>query len=649
MTPPTGTPATGVPRAGGLDRIRSSIGARIATWSPRRLRAVVWAVLALPFVLAAFRLLSREYHPVLDQAMAEFRVRDVGTGDTPLIGLPGRIFPPGRVGDYTVQGSHPGPLSFYLLAPTYRILGSSAWGLLVGMIVLNLAAIALALWIAHRRGGLPVTLVMAGTIVLLVRGYGFEVVTQPWNPYLPLLFWLVVLLGTWSVLAGDRSMIVVVTAVACLCAQTHLPYVGLSLGMGALCVLALLWHWYRHPVDRNDVTTQLGRSAIVGVVLWLPPLWNQLTGEPGNLRMIIDYFRNPPEESVGLGEGVRLMLRHLDLVRMAGDAFGADGYVTRAGYDLQGSVVPGVVVVLVWLATVAIAFRMRHRVLLTLHLVIGWSLVLGVVSMSRIFGKVWFYLTLWAWTSATLLAVAVVWTLLVWARGRLGADRVRSLWSGVAVAAAVVVVGSYAALTAEAFGAEAPEQHLSDTLREVTGPTIDALRSGVGAATGDDGTYLVTWSDARYFGSQGFGLVNELDRAGFDVGALPVWRVPATPSRVVDPADATAEVRLATGVYVDAVAALPGAEEVVRYDPRDPDELAEYEQLQGELEAGLTAAGLEPLIALIDTNLFGLQLDPAVSPELQRVVDRMLELGTPTAVFVLPPGSPDVTLEAVGG
>jgi hypothetical protein len=203
----------------------------------------------------------------------------------------------------------------------------------------------------------------------------------------------------------------------------------------------------------------------------------------------------------------------------------------------------------------------------------------------------------------------------------------------------VVVGASYAAATVEAFGAEAPEQHLSDTLRAVTGPTIDALRDGIGAATGDDGTYLVTWRDAANFGSQGFGLVNELDRAGFDVGALPVWRVPATPRRVVDPGDATAEIRLATGVFVDEARAVPGAVEVITYDPRDADERAEYERLAQEVVDGLTADGLGNLLELLDTNLFGLQLDPAVSPELQQKVNRMLELGTTTAVFVLPPGS----------
>ena len=54
----------------------------------------------------------------------------------------------------------------------------------------------------------------------------------------------------------------------------------------------------------------------------------------------------------------------------------------------------------------------------------------------------------------------------------------------------------------------------------------------------------------------------------------------------------------------------------------------------------LDPAGQAELLSLIGTNLFGLQLDPRVSPELQRVVNRMLELGQPEAVFVSPVVSP---------
>ena len=506
------------------------------------------------------------------------------------------------------------------------------------MVVLNLVAIAVVLWLAHRRGGTVATLVAAAVVAVVVRGYGFEVVTQPWNPYLPLLFWLALLLAAWGVLDGDHRLVVVVAAIGSLCAQTHMPYLGLSLGMGTLCVAWLVWDAARHPVERHPITRSLGLAGIVSAVLWLPPVADQLTHDPGNLRMIADYFREPPDDPVGTVEGVRLVLRHLDVFRLIGGAFGADGHVTRAGFDLTGSVLPGVLVLAVWLAAVITAWRLRQRAILGLHVVIGWSLVLAAVSMSRIFGKVWYYLTLWAWTTTALVVVSIIWTAVVVLGRRLPARR-STVTRGAAGVVAAVGVLSWGALTVEALGARVPEQHLSDTLRVITGPTVDALESGDGLSAGADGTYVVTWNDARYFGSQGYGLVNELERRGFDVGVPFTWRVPVTPQRVVTDGEADAEIRLATGFYVDQVADAPGAELVVEYDPRDADDLAEARALESELTDSLRELGLDDLVPLIESNLFGVQLDPRVPVELQEIVDRLLELGTPTAVFLVPVGT----------
>ena len=85
---------------------------------PWLLIAVLLAIVALPLVVAVIALHGAHWFPVLDLAMTEVRVRDVGTAHTPLIGLPGRI------GTLAQQGSHPGPLSFYCaraLLPAVRV------------------------------------------------------------------------------------------------------------------------------------------------------------------------------------------------------------------------------------------------------------------------------------------------------------------------------------------------------------------------------------------------------------------------------------------------------------------------------------------------------------------------------------------------
>ena len=97
----------------------------------RRLGWAIRALLSVPFLVALIALGRVHWTPVLDLAMTELRVRDAFGSHTPLIGLPGRI------GTFPDQGSHPGPLSFYLLVPVYRLLGSTAYSLLVATAVVN--------------------------------------------------------------------------------------------------------------------------------------------------------------------------------------------------------------------------------------------------------------------------------------------------------------------------------------------------------------------------------------------------------------------------------------------------------------------------------------------------------------------------------
>src|SRR5437868_4854291 len=103
-----------------------------------RVIAVLAAALIVPIAVAVFAFHKPTWTPVLDLAQTELRVRDVGTVNTPLIGLPGRI------GTGAEQGSHPGPLSFYALAPTYRLFGSSAFSLQLASLVVHGGAIVTA-------------------------------------------------------------------------------------------------------------------------------------------------------------------------------------------------------------------------------------------------------------------------------------------------------------------------------------------------------------------------------------------------------------------------------------------------------------------------------------------------------------------------
>src|SRR5687767_4834438 len=143
--------------------------ARLVEQAGRRpvlLVGILLFALAVPLLLALGALREPRWYPVLDLAQTEIRVRDVGTTQSPLVGLPGRIGAFGR------NGSHPGPLSFFALAPVYRLFGATSWALRVSSVALSLVAMGTCLWISYRRAGLRLVLGMAVTLAVLARAYG---------------------------------------------------------------------------------------------------------------------------------------------------------------------------------------------------------------------------------------------------------------------------------------------------------------------------------------------------------------------------------------------------------------------------------------------------------------------------------------------
>ena len=586
----------------------------------RRVAWAVRAVLALPFVVALVALSRTHWVPVLDLAMTELRVRDVFGPHTPLIGLPGRI------GNFPDQGSHPGPLSFYLLWPVYRVFGGSAYGLLVGAAVVNVAAAWTAVWIAGRRGGRTLVLGIGAVLMVLLAWFGASVLTQPWNPYLPLLSFVVVLLAAWSVLDGDHLMLVPLVGFSTLCAQTHVPYLALCVVLCAVSFGAVGRRWWRAgSVDRREARS-VAWAVGLGALLWLPVFVDEVRRDPGNITMLRRHFLSPPEDPVGLGTGVRTVLAHFDVTRvLTGTVTRSDDHLATLDDLAGGRWQVGALVLVAWLVAFVAAVRWRERRLVVLHTVVAIGTAVAVLSSARIFGKVWYYLTLWAWAIALLAVTATVWTAVIGWRRRDG----RSMPLG----RIALVVGAVAGLlfVKDAAMVDPPEPRLSRSL--------DAVLDDTAAALDRDGVYAVVWNDAYYFGSQGFGLISELERRGFDARAYETYRVPVTPHRIITPENATAEVVLATGINVAAWRERDGVEEIAFFEPRSADELEEFERLHDAVVAELRAAGLDDLVDMVDSNLFGASLDPRLPEATEQKMARMLVLGQETAVFLAPPGT----------
>jgi hypothetical protein len=403
------------------------------------------------------------------------------------------------------------------------------------------------------------------------------------------------------------------------------------LTIGSLGVAS--WLRWRSPGDGGRrFDRNVGIAVAVGVALWVPPIGDQLTNDPGNVDTLLDHFGDPSEPVLGVTEGIRLALRHLDVwtgfAGFTGDLEGAGRFVSPAE-AWRGGVMLGV-----WLVAAIAARRHGPSALRRLHVVVGAALLLGLVSMIRIFGLPWYYLTLWAWGTATLAAGAVAWTALSWWRtvDRRGVATVALP----ALSAAVVAVTTLASVVTFAH-AEVPEERLSRAVGALAAPTYAAIVDGLGAATGVDGEYQVRWSDAADIGSPGFGLLDELERRGLDVAADEFFRVPATEHRVRPGDLANAQVHLATGTYIDRWREVPFALEVATYEPRTAEQVARTEELRARVIARLRVEGLDDVAEQIDTNLFGASLDRRISAEDLADLTELLDLGQPMAVFIAPP------------
>ncbi len=602
---------------------------RPATDDPTRaslwLVAALWSGFGIGFAVAMIAVAHPRWYPILDMAQTEMRVRDVFSAHPPLIGLPGRI---GSLG--ARQGSHPGPLSFWALAPFYQLFGSSAWALQVATACINAIAIGASLLVVRRRGGRLLVLGFSGALAALIVFYGPDVLTQAWNPYMPVLWFILFVVGVWSVLCDDLAMLPVATFAACFCLHTHISYLGMVTGIGAVAVVWIAWSlWRRRTALGAHPWRYILISAGILIVTSIPPIVQQLTHDPGNLTLIWEHFTNPPADPIGIREGLKVLLVHLNPWRLL------------AGQDANtGSLIPGALFVVAWGAGAIVAVRRRERNLIALHAVIAVGLVLGLMSIANIFGFIWYYLMLWSWGLSALMLLTTVWAFgsLAVSRTPSGVSRVSSRGAiTVAWVLIVVTVVSFARFSADASNLESPSPHLSQALDALVGPTVKAIDAGRVPGGGRDGRYQVTIKDPVTINGPGYGLLSELERSGIHAGFPQIYDAIVRESRVVTKERATAVVHFSVGPDIAVWNATPGAMRVATIDVRPRAERREFNRLQRSLGPRLRAIGRGDLVPNLTANIFTATFVLGLPADVSRDLVRMVDIGEPAAVFVGPP------------
>lgn len=449
----------------------------MSDWGRRAARTWLVAVAAAvaPVVVAVVRAGLGGWYPTGDDGLVALRSVDVFHGPFPFLGTWSSS---SLWSGLTV--SHPGSMQFLVLALPLQLFGLG-WGSVIGTGLTNGVCIVGCAVLARRRCGSLGATVAVGFLATLVWSIGSEVLIDPWSQHAPLLPFTLFLFGVWSALDDDRAGLLTAVVAGAFVLQTHLSYVLLVPGLTALSLAVAVVRWSR---SANAHRRRAGRTVTGAVVLtlacWALPLYQQVTGQPGNLSALLDLSRStkgPPSPPA------RYAVADVGAVVGLPPWWLPPGFAKPTFADNLGGQVT-VATVVGWLAVAGLlsvagweGWRRHDRAVLSLvtTAAVGLVLATGSVLLTRSpFGLPASYLRwLWPLSMITWLAVALAagrW-LLASQPVRWAAPHHRTV--GTIVAALVVVVGALALPTANASVAQPP--WAQDVSRQVVDEALPRL------------------------------------------------------------------------------------------------------------------------------------------------------------------------------
>jgi hypothetical protein len=540
---------------------------------------VAAVLLALPLLIAVVSIVGTHWHPASDLALEVLRIRDVGGHHTPLVGVQSRF-----------GWDHPGPLMFWLFAPFNWLFGQT--GLLAAAAVANAAALAGSLFVALRRGGLPLLAFVAVVGAVLSHALGPNVLIEPWNPWVPVLPFLLYVLLAWSVAERDWAALPWLVGIGSFVVQTHVGYAPVAIGLGAIaCALGAYGaaRARNRAADDNTSAEPSGTSprrwvviaVVVGILVWLAPIVQQLTGSPGNLGEIVDSFRHPKESLAGWDVGFGVIGHELGFVGpwITGDDTGSTGLVSTA------STIPAVLLLAATAALGWLAWRRGARDAGRLAVLAVAGAGLGILAVSRITGFLGPYLVRWSWVLA-----ALVWLSLAW-----------SLWRTLARASAtralvaVSLIGVIALTASNGWAASTvhvPQPQFSDVIGRLgsrTAPDLDSNRR-----------YLLRIVDTENLGATAVGVFLDLDERGKQVRVESGFAKAFGSWRTARESEVDGVVTVAAGGDIErGWTPPPGARRVAHYDPLTARERSRAQRLERQVRERLgTAAPRDALPVL---------------------------------------------------
>ena len=469
---------------------------------------------------------------------------------------------------------HPGPMAAYLMAVPYRLLDGAPEALMIGALVIGGISSVAAVGLVLRRAGLLAATWTVLVLCLTLRVLGADFLTESWNPYLPVLPLLAGVLLCWVALRGDAWALPLAVIPMSLALQSHIGFLAPIGAAGAVLVLGLVLRAVRYrrrraeplaagpddrPVRRPLRWVLAAVAAVVlAVLLWIPPIIQQLTGDPGNATEVLDYLRNgSSDRSMTWAESLRTVGDELG--RLPALVLGAD--VPSREY-LPHLVPPAAIAVGVvsFLVAMGVAARRRNEDVLWLGSFTVAVAAAGVAAIVRLDGPPFSYITRWtvlvgilAWTTVGLSLLPVVAAAVRQVLG--GPSRARRPLVALATALAALTTVVVLVTAVDTARWKAPGTDVTGLAQAVvadldrlglrTTPDAPVVRVDFTTTTRDElmGTYM-----------PGTGVVLQLAREDVDVQVSPFWVLPFG-ARYTDRADDAGYV--VTVAYADGTSPPP--------------------------------------------------------------------------------------------
>ena len=219
-------------------------------------------------------------------AIAGVRRNTMLGGDQAVLELWSRSAAHGKalLGPYSRFGwNHPGPALFYWFAPFYLVTGQRPEGLGIASLLLVVGGLGYVSVLVGRVVGRAGAWTAAAVALAFVLATGTDWFDETWNPVVIVAPMIVLGVACAGVVAGRRWCLVAAVACATFSIQTHVGTLPVAFVWSAIATVACGVRLYR---SREGWLGPIVSAVVVGVGLWLPPLYEQVTRTPGNLRLL---------------------------------------------------------------------------------------------------------------------------------------------------------------------------------------------------------------------------------------------------------------------------------------------------------------------------------------------------------------------------